>query len=121
MRVMVVGVLCILACVVLGLIGHQLIHFWGALVLLGVGWNFLFVGGTVLLTQSYRSSERFTAQAANDLAMFGAQALASLSAGTVLYHAGWETLNLIGLPILLMTLGAILSLRHRMTLAPSKA
>ncbi len=89
--------------------------------LLGVGWNFLFVGGTVLLTRSYLPLERFKVQATNDFTIFGMQALASLSAGTVLFYADWEILNLISLPLLLLTLGAILSLRRQIMLIPSKA
>jgi predicted MFS family arabinose efflux permease len=111
-RVMLAGVLALFACVVLALISRALVHYWGALVLLGIGWNFLFVGGTVLLTRSYQPAERFKSQAVNDFAIFGTQALASLSAGSVLYAANWDTLNLLTLPLLALTFGAILSLRQ---------
>lgn len=121
LRVMVVGVVCMLACVTLAVISGQLIHFWGALVLLGVGWNFLFVGSTVLLTRSYRPSERFKTQATNDFAIFGIQAFTSLSAGTVLFHANWEILNLINLPFLLLTLVAVLLVRRQIRFVPSQA
>ena len=53
-------------------------HYFGSMVLLGVGWNFLFLGGTTLLTQSYRMSERFKVQATNDFMIFGLQAVGSL-------------------------------------------
>ncbi len=109
-KVMVTGVLLLLACVALGLVSTHFIHFWGALVLLGLGWNFLFVGGTVLLTRSYRPAERFKAQAANDFLIFGIQAFTSLSAGTVLFTANWKVLNLLNLPFLLGYAGGHLHL-----------
>ena len=111
-RVMWVGVLTLFVCVLLAVIDRGLIHYWGALVLLGVGWNFLFVGGTVLLTQSYRPPERFQAQAINDFLIFGVQAIVSLSAGAVIYYASWEILSLLNLPFLLLLLSAILALPH---------
>jgi len=62
-------------------------------VLLGVGWNLLFVAGTALLTTTYRSAERFRAQAVNEFSVFGTQALASLLAGPAIYSLGWHSLN----------------------------
>ncbi|MGD8751054.1 MAG: MFS transporter, partial [Anaerolineales bacterium] len=73
-RVLISGVFGLTASVTIGLFAHQLMHYWGALVFLGIGWNFLFVGGTVLLTRSYRPVERFKAQAANDFIIFGVRA-----------------------------------------------
>ena len=107
-RMMLAGVGVMLACMVLALAGVSFAHFWGALVLLGVGWNFMFVGGTTLLTSTYRSAERFKAQAVNDFSVFGVQAFASLSAGTVIYLSNWNTLILATLPFLLLALTAIL-------------
>ena len=74
---------------------------------MGVGWNFLFVGGTTQLVQSYRSDERFKAQAFNDFSVFGASAMASLLAGTMLHVLGWNMLLISALPALLMMLAAI--------------
>jgi MFS family permease len=99
---------------VLAVIDRSLLHYWGALVTLGVGWNFLFVGGTVLLTQSYRPSERFQAQAVNDFTIFGAQGFSSLIAGAVIYYASWEVLSLLNLPFLLILLIAIVALGRYM-------
>jgi MFS family permease len=82
----------------LALQGHQFLHYGGALVLLGVGWNFLFVAGTALLPQTYRPSERFKVQAANDFVVFGIQAVSSLSAGWVLYTLGWDAMIWMTLP-----------------------
>jgi MFS family permease len=120
-RVMLAGVLTLFACVALALISREITHYWGALVLLGFGWNLLFVGGTVLLTRSYHAAERFKAQAANDFAIFGTQAVASLSAGSVLFAANWDILNLITLPLLALTFGAILALRQVITPPPRGA
>jgi MFS family permease len=117
LRVAAIGIVTMLACVALGIVSQQLAQFWGALVLLGLGWNLLFVGGTVLLGRSYQPAERFKSQAANDFAIFGVQALASLSAGSVLFHANWITLNLITLPLLLLAAVAVLFLRPRLALA----
>jgi MFS family permease len=60
-------------------------------VILGLGWNFLFVGGTALLVDTYRPVERFKAQAVNEFAVFGASAAASLLAGTLIHAWGWNT------------------------------
>ena len=93
--------------VLIGLAGHHLMHYWFSLVLLGVGWNFLFVGGTSLLVQTYRSAERFKAQAFNDFGVFGMSAVASLMAGTVLHNWGWIFLLLSSVPGLLLMLAAL--------------
>ena len=115
LRLMVLGLLVMLTCAVLALVNQELLGFWGALVLLGIGWNLLFVGGTTLLTRSYRPSERFKAQAANDFTVFGIQALASLSAGTVIYLANWNILILLTLPFLVVLLGGLIILRGQIS------
>ncbi|KAA0225130.1 MFS transporter [candidate division KSB1 bacterium] len=111
-RVMVMGLCATVACVLFALSGHQSWIYWMALVLLGVGWNFQFLGATVMLTANYRPEERFKAQAVNDLVIFGTQALMSLSAGAVIHRANWEILNLITLPFLIAVLLTILLLRR---------
>jgi len=115
LRVLLAGVLCLLASVVAALLSVQLPGYWTSLVLLGIGWNFMFVGGTVLLTRAYRPAERFKAQAANDLIVFSTQASASLSAGAVLYAADWRVLSLAALLPLVLVLGAVLALRRQIT------
>jgi MFS family permease len=102
-RVMFAGLAALLACVGLAVYSRAFAGYWAALVLLGIGWNFLFVGSTVLLTRTYLPAERFKAQALNDFTIFGIQAFTSLSAGTVLFMANWEILNLINLPAILIT------------------
>ena len=98
---MIIGLVAYLACIVIAFLGQHLLNYWVSLVLLGVGWNFLFIGGTTLLPQSYRSSERFKVQAVNDFVIFGTQAVASLSAGWFIFALGWKTLLLINLPFML--------------------
>ncbi len=102
--IMLVGSLLYLLVVAIASAGHHLLHYWWALVLLGIGWNFLFISGTSLLPQTYQHSERFKAQAVNDFSIFLAQALASLSAGWILYRLGWMNQVLICLPFVVFML-----------------
>ena len=99
-RVLLVGVAGMTASIVVGVYAASLLAFWAAMVLLGLGWNMLFLGGTVLLARRAAGAERFRLQAINDFGVFGAQALASLSAGTALVLVGWDALNLAALPLL---------------------
>jgi MFS family permease len=110
-RLMFVGAFGLLVTSVIGLQGHSVMHYWWALVMLGVGWNFLFVGGTTLLTYTYSIKERFRAQAVNEFLVFGTAATASLLAGTVMHYFGWSTLMLIPIPILLAICVALVIVR----------
>jgi MFS family permease len=94
---MAAGLVLMIACVAIDSAGHDLMHYWWGLVLLGIGWNLLFVAGTALLTTTYRPAERFRAQAVNEFSVFGTQALASLLAGPAIHALGWRTLNLAAL------------------------
>jgi MFS family permease len=75
------------------LTGQSVAHFWTGLTLLGVGWNFVFVGATTLLTDCYRSEEKAKVQALNDFCVFSTTALSAFSAGALQFHFGWQTLN----------------------------
>ena len=101
-RIIQAGFALMVICILIGWGQPDLINYWGALVLLGVGWNFLFLGGTTLLTQSYRSSERFKVQAVNDFLVFGLQAIGSLSAGILLASIGWSGVMVFAVPMLLL-------------------
>lgn len=83
---------------VVGLTGLTVAHFWLVLILLGVGWNFGFIGATAMVTDCYRPEERVKVQAANDFLVFGSVAIASFSAGGLLSHGGWETVNWLVFP-----------------------
>ena len=101
-KVMMVGVIGLLLACFAGLSGQSIFSYWTALVMLGIGWNFLYVGSTTMLTYTYKSSERFKAQGINEFCVFGMSALGSLLAGTIMYFYGWLTLVLIPIPFLLM-------------------
>ena len=101
-RIIQAGFALMLVCVAIGWGQPDFINYWGTLIFLGVGWNFLFLGGTTLLTQSYRNSERFKVQAVNDFLVFGLQAVGSLSAGVLLASIGWSGVMVFSLPLLLL-------------------
>lgn len=109
---LLIGVGGMTACVLISaLIGHAFTHYFAGLLLLGVGWNFMFVAATTLLTRTYLPAERFRAQGANDLSIFGTQAVASLLAGAAIERLGWQLLNLAILPPLALVAVAALRLR----------
>ena len=108
LRIIQSGFLLMLICVVVGWGRPELMHYFGSMVLLGVGWNFLFLGGTTLLTQSYRMSERFKVQATNDFLIFGLQAVGSLGAGVLLATLGWNGVLAFSLPWLLVLIPVLI-------------
>lgn len=87
------GLLLLAASGVVGLSGLGVSHFWIALVLLGVGWNFGFIGATTMVTACHRPEEKNRVQALNDFLVFGSVAISSFSSGKLLSVAGWETIN----------------------------
>ncbi|WP_313954142.1 MFS transporter [Accumulibacter sp.] len=101
--VLLVGAALLLVCVGIALSGVSLMHFWWALFLLGVGWNFLFVGGTTLLTEICRPEEKAKVQGGNDFIVLGTQAITSFAAGLLVTDGGWATLNTLALPIVAVT------------------
>lgn len=107
LMVMAAGIALLGAHIVVALSGFALLHFLSGLVLLGVGWNFLFIGGTTLLTEAYRPAERGKTQAMHDFLVFGAASLASFSAGKLLNVWGWQAVNLTALPLLGVALAAV--------------
>ena len=88
------GLLLLAGSGLMALAGLELMNFWGSLVLLGVGWNFGFIGATAMLTDCYRPPERAKVQATNDFLMFGTVAVASFGSGTLLNVSGWDSINL---------------------------
>jgi len=99
-RILLAGAGMLLASAATALSGLALVNFWAALALLGVGWNFRYVGGTTLLTSAYRPEERAKTQAANEFLTFGAVACASFASGGVMARFGWEAVNYAVLPLL---------------------
>lgn len=84
------GVFTYLVCLLVAAVNTEFLNYWLALVLLGLGWNFLFLSGTNLLPGGYRHEERFRVQSANDFVVFSVQALVSLSSGWFLYRFQWQ-------------------------------
>jgi MFS family permease len=107
-RLMLAGLVSMAACVAISLwVGQHFVHYAAGLVLLGIGWNFLFVAGTTLLTTSYAPSERFRAQGLNDFVVFGSQATASLLAGPAITRLGWQAVNGLSVPFLVLMAAAV--------------
>lgn len=98
---------------VIALHGLSVAHFWSALIILGLGWNFGFIGATAMLTDCYRPQERAKAQAANDFAVFGSVAVASFSSGRLLDGGGWEFVNWMAFPPIALTLALVIALALR--------
>ncbi|MEO5807261.1 MFS transporter [Devosia sp.] len=94
-----IGLLLIIVCAVTALNGTSVAHFDIALILLGLGWNFGFIGSTTLLTQSYRPAEASKVQAINEQLVFGTMALASIGSGLLLQLIGWQAINTLAIPI----------------------
>jgi len=97
---------------VIALHGLSVAHFWSALILLGIGWNFSFIGATALVTDCYRPEERTKAQAANDLFVFGSVAVASFSSGKLLDAGGWEIVNWLAFPPIAIALVLLFGQAH---------
>ena len=106
LRVILTGVLLLFLCVAAAVTGAGLLNFWVAMFLLGVGWNFMYVGGSALLTECHTASERAKTQAANDFMIFVTMAISSMSSGMLLHHSGWQAVNYGSVPFLLAAAAA---------------
>ncbi|MBT7954271.1 MAG: MFS transporter [Rhodospirillaceae bacterium] len=110
-RITVVGSALLLGSVFIALAGNSFVHFFAALFFLGVGWNFTFTGGTVLLTEVHTPSERNKVQGMNDFILFTGLAISSLSAGMIYHFFGWMWVNLAAMPLILTVLLSAIWLR----------
>ena len=119
LSVMFTGAVLEALCVLVAVSGVLVANFWWALLLLGVGWNFLYIGGTTLLTECYRASEKAKAQGTHDFLVFLTTATSSFSSGLLMNRNGWEMLNYAALPFLAVIGTAIawLALRRRAAVA----
>ncbi|MCC0056426.1 MAG: MFS transporter [Rhodobiaceae bacterium] len=106
-RVVVAGLGLLVACAIVGLSGVELANFWIALVLLGVGWNFGFIGATAMVADTYEHSERATVQGVNDFLVFGFVAFASFMSGNLLNDYGWDTLLVVVFPMAALAFAAL--------------
>lgn len=119
LNIILAGAALNVACVAVALNGVDVAHFWVALVLVGVGWNFMYIGGTTLLTETYRPEEKAKAQGANDMSIFVMMVISSLTSGFLVSRAGWNTVNLLALPVLAAVAGAAVWLALRKAPAPA--
>jgi MFS family permease len=116
LKVIAAGIVLMGACVAVALSGIALWQFWAALVLLGVGWNFMYIGGTTLLIDAYTPPEKAKTQGMNDVIVFTVMSVSSFSSGALISAAGWDRMNLGALPLLAVVASAVLwltALRHR--------
>ena len=111
--IMLIGVFLLGICAAINFTGTTVIHFWSSLIFLGLGWNFLFVGATTQLTETYTPDEKAKAQALNDFIVFGTVTLTSLSSGAVQNTLGWETINMAVIPFLVLIAFANFWLRKK--------
>ncbi|MEL6504383.1 MAG: MFS transporter [Pseudomonadota bacterium] len=113
-RIVAAGMFILAACSVVALLGISLANFYVALILLGVGWNFGFIGATAMLTDCYRPEEKAKAQGANDFILFGSVAVASFMSGATLNafgEGGWDAINYVVFPVVALCLLGLLWLR----------
>lgn len=106
-RIVATGLVLLIACAIVALSGTDVAHFWLALILLGIGWNFGFIGGTALVTRTYTPEEKEKVQALNDFLIFGLVAVASFSSGEILLVGGWDVVNMLVLPVAMACLAAL--------------
>ncbi|MDH3473463.1 MAG: MFS transporter [Rhodospirillales bacterium] len=107
------GGLLIAACVCTNLVGEGVFNFWAALILLGLGWNFMFVGGSALLTESYRPAEKAKVQAVNEFMVFATVSCTALLSGALFNLLGWRAVNLAVLAPTMVAFGAVLWLSRQ--------
>jgi MFS family permease len=106
--VMAAGLALLIGCALVAMSGIALWQFWTALILLGLGWNFGFIGSTAMIAETYRPSEKSKVAGLHDLILFGTVAFSSLSSGMVYYRLGWDALNMVVIPVSALCLVALL-------------
>jgi MFS family permease len=114
-RIVAFGLALEAAAATIGLSGITAMHFWATLIVLGIGWNFAFVGASALVLETHRPQERNKVQAFNDFLVFGMMAVGSFSSGQLLANYGWSTVNMVVFPPILLGLVvlAAVSLKNR--------
>jgi MFS family permease len=121
LHVVLTGVLLLFLCVAAAVAGTGFLNFWVAMFLLGVGWNFMYVGGSALLTECHTAPERAKTQAANDFMIFATMAISSMSSGFLLHHSGWQAVNYGSIPFLAAAAAAPVWLMWLRRRGPAKA
>lgn len=110
-RIVALGLFLLTACALVGLSGIELWQFWTALILLGLGWNFGFIGATAMVANTYRPAEKGKVQGLHDFILFGSVAVASFSSGVVYNAWGWDMLNWLTFPVVAVCLAGLVALR----------
>jgi predicted MFS family arabinose efflux permease len=118
-RVAAVGLAILALAAITGNLGISVAHFWIGLVLLGIGWNFGFIGATTMVTECHRPNERNRVQSFNDFLVFGSMAIGSFSAGKLLHYSGWAAVNDVVFPVVLAA-AALLVWSWRRRRAPAQ-
>lgn len=121
LNIIAIGALIQVGCAIVNLAGTDFWNFFFANILVGLGWNFAFVGGTTLLTETYTPAERAKAQGAHDLIVYSATATAALSSGLLQAGPGWSLVNIMALPLMGVVLGGALWLKSRRGRRPAAA
>jgi MFS family permease len=112
-RILLTGAALLLACCAINLLGIATVNFWAANVVLGIGWNFLFVGATTLLTRVYAPEEKAKVQALNDFLIFGTVAVSSFASGALLSGLGWNMVQIAVMPFAVVAAATVFWLRQR--------
>lgn len=115
LNVMLTGVALMAVCLGISLSGISVAHFWFSLVVLGLGWNFMFVGGSALVTESYLPQEKAKAQGLHDLLVFCTTATSSFSSGLLLKANGWDILNYVAMPFLIIVAVAMVWFKFKVS------
>jgi len=102
------GILLNVLCIAINLAGTDVFNYWSSLILLGMGWNFMFVAGTTMVIETYSPAEKAIVQGVNDFLVFGTAAVSSLLAGVVQTSLGWRAVNLSSIPLLGVAVLALL-------------
>nr|WP_156315184.1 MFS transporter [Mesorhizobium japonicum] len=110
-RIVAIGLILLIGCAAVALSGLALWQFWTSLILLGLGWNFGFIGATAMVAASYRPSEKGKVQGFHDFVLFGSVACASLLSGMVYNAWGWEMLNWMIFPVTVLCFVALGALK----------
>ena len=111
-RVILAGMALITAAAIAGHLGTTVPHFWADMILVGLGWNFGFIGASALVTETHQPSERTKVQSFNDFLVFGTMVVGSFSSGRILTDFGWDMVNTIVFPLVFVGLLALFSVRR---------
>jgi len=111
-KIILAGMALIVAAAIAGHLGTTVPHFWAGMILVGLGWNFGFIGASALVTETHRPSERTKVQSFNDFLVFGTMVVGSFSSGRILVDFGWDMVNMIVFPLVFIGIVALFSVKR---------